>query len=57
MWVQKQRWVRRAEGLISTTSRDHFAATSVANPLLGEGMSTLTLPGITFKTENIHMLQ
>lgn len=56
MWAQKLGWVRRAEGLISATSRDHFAATSVANPLLGEGMSTLILPGVTFKTENIRML-
>lgn len=43
--------------IISATSRDHFAATSVANPLLGEGTSTLILPGVTFKTENIRTLQ
>lgn len=36
---------------------DHFVATSVANPLLGGGMSAIMLPGVIFKTESICISQ
>lgn len=53
----EQMWVCHTEGSTSTSSLDHFVAILAANLILGERISAIMLPGETFKTESMCMLQ